>query len=738
MKRILLFLLTGIVCIHASLFSLDGDLRKKLSALQHRPTVGLVLSGGSAKGFAHIGVLHYLEKEGIRPDYIAGTSMGSIIGSLYALGYSADEIQNIVYSQNWDSIISNRVTYRNTPMSEKTDAGKYFMEFSLKNRKFILPGALIGGQHIMELLNYYEAWQSYGIHDFKKLPIPFFCVAVNLENGKTKIFTEGYLPDAVRASMAIPSVFTPKSIDGVPYIDGGIRDNFPTDLMQKIFHPDIIIGSFTGIRAKKELTTLTNVLTQTMFLSAFDRYQKTKKLCDILIEPDVSSYGLFSFNKYRGIIASGETAAEKKRSEIQLLARFYRKYPPQGKRTAAPVKTSLKFDSITIKGLSHISSSFVRKYLSCTTGKSCTRDSLTSALSKLYGTGYFKYVNYKIIKQGTKNILIIRLKEKSETFFKVGVQYDTEYQAVLPFKFTSLNFLIPNAKLSFSGQLSQNPSAALSYEFFPATMKKLTPAVGISLDASRLNINLYSSDTVLHSFPFNYSLLNLTVYAQSEIAGSLLFEVRAGINYTYINAADLSEVIFQPEIYLKADTRDDPLFPTRGLFFTIRAKYLYNFNPGFDLQESSFPHSVLGRLDGNYSYTLFNRFTIEPSFSLGLSDGINVPLSQYFYLGDITSYPLFGNIPLSPLHHFDLAGSNALALNLSFRYKLSASQFLSLFFSAGNTDNSMENLLNFSAYPAGIGIKYNYNSIIGPVELSALYSTFTGGLLYHLTVGFAQ
>ncbi len=736
MKRIFFFLLAGILFTRTALFALDGSLERKLSALHRRPTIGLVLSGGSARGFAHIGVLRYLEKEGIRPDYIAGTSMGSIIGSLYALGYSADEIQKIVYSQNWDFIISNKVAYRNTSMSGKEDAGKYFMEFSLKNKQFTLPGALIGGQHIMELLNYYEAWQSYGIHEFKKLPIPFFCVAVNLNNGKIAAFTEGYLPDAVRASMAIPSVFTPKNINGITYIDGGIRDNFPTDLMEKIFHPDLIIGSFTGIRAQKDLSTLTNVLTQTMFLNAFDRYQKTKDLCDILIEPDVSSFGFFSFNKYREIIASGERAAEGKNTDLHLLAHFCSKYPLQNKRTAAPVITSLKFDKISIEGLSHISPSFVRKYLACTTGENCTRDTLTSALSSLYGTGYFKYVNYRIEKQGTGNVLIIRLKEKSETFFKVGVHYDTEYQAVLPFKFTSFNFLIPNAKLTLSGQLSQNPSAALSYEFLPKIMRRLTPSVGISLDASHLNIDLYDPDSLSHSFSFNYSLFNVNVYAQSEISSSLLFGLKTGINYALIK--DFSQFIFQPEFFFKADTRDDPLFPVHGLFFNLRARYLYNFNPDVDSQTSSYPHSLLGRIDGSYSCTLFNRLTVEPSFSLGLSDGINVPLSQYFYLGGITSYPRFGNIPLSPLHHFDMFGSNALAFNLSFRYKLSANQFISLFFNAGYTGDSMERLLNFSGYPAGIGIKYSYNSIIGPVEFSTLYSTFTSGLLYRLTVGFAQ
>ncbi len=738
MKRILFFLLSSIFYCTGTVYSLDGDLPAKLSSLHRRPTVGLVLSGGSARGFAHIGVLKYLEKEGIRPDYIAGTSMGSIVGSLYALGYSADQIEKIVDSQNWDFIISNRIAYRNMSMSEKADAGKYFMEFPFKKKNLKLPGSFIGGQHIMELINYYEAWSSFTIHNFKKLPIPFFCVAVNLRSGHLKVFTKGYLPDAVRASMAIPSVFAPKIIDGTPYIDGGIRNNFPADLMQKIFHPDIIIGSFAGIRPKKNPGTLTDVLTQTMLLDAFNLYKKTKKLCDILIEPDVYKYNLFSFDDCKSIIEAGEKAAAEKSTELGLLAKTLARYSDHKPSFSTPAATPLKFDKIQIEGLSHLSSSFVLKHLNITEGVPYTRNAVSSALSELYGTGYFKYVNYKLIKDGNSNILEIRLKEKSETFFKAGGYYDTDYQAVLPFNFTSFNFLVPNAKLKISGELSQNPSASLSYEFLPPGTQRISPAAGFSLDASNLTIDTYDPHTTSSTYSFDYTLFNFHVYLKSEISNALLMGIDAGLNYTSVKAGDYSQFIFQPCFFLKADTRDSSLFPEKGFFLNLKAKYLYNFNPGFYTDSNDSPHSILGRMDWKTYMTLFHRLTIEPSITLGLSDGTNVPLSQYFYLGGTIPYPLFGDIPLTPLHHFDLYGPNAFAANLSFRYHLLKKHFLSLSVSTGYAADLMEDLFDFTRYPAGIGLKYSYNSVIGPIELSMTYSTFSHNILYHLTVGFSR
>ncbi len=728
------------LCNAERLKGLSYPTTEKISHLKKRPTVGLVLSGGGAKGFAHIGVLEYMEKAGIKPDYIAGTSMGSVIGALYSLGYSAREIKKLVYSENWDFIISNAVKYTNMSMDAKNDAGKYFIEFSLKKNKFKLPMALIEGQHIMELINHYTAWQSYRINDFTKLPIPFFCVAINLETGKLKVFKEGYLPDAIRASTAIPSVFTPKIIDGIPYIDGGLKNNFPVNLMKKMFHPDIIIGSFVGFKPKpkEQLNTLTNILTQSMFFNAFQLLEKNKKECDILIEPKIDKYNTFSFDNYREIIETGEKAAKETYQEFLALKKILERYPEHVSAKRLPQIRVLKFDKIELRGISHLSPLFVREHLGLHEGKKYSRKQVETAISNLYGTGYFQYVTYKLQYVGGKNILIIRLKEKSDTLFKMGVKYNTDYTVTLLLNLTSFNFLMPNAKLKIEGQLSQSPSFNLSYQFLPFFTHGITnyinfinPSIGLSFNISSLNINLYDPKTKTNSSALNYLISNSNLFAKTEILNLFLFGIEGGINYSLIKETNYSQFVLQPGIFLKLDTRDDPFFPTQGIFLNLEARYLYTF-------KSDYPHSIVTRLDWKSYLTLFDILTLEPSFSIGLSRGLDLPQAYHFYLGGITTYPLFGSISLSALHPLDMAGQEAVSIQFEIRYRLSTRHFIELFINTGTTADSPEGLLNLDKYPYGIGIKYNYKSLLGPLEISAIYSNFSNTLIFYLNIGFSQ
>ncbi len=750
--QILTILLILLIIAAQPLLGAEQTLIEKLSSPTKRPTIGLVLSGGGAKGFAHIGVLKYLKKAGIKPDYIAGTSMGSIIGALYAIGYSPEEIEKLTYSADWDFIISNRVKYSNMSMATKEDDGKYFIEFSLTKKGFELPSGLIEGQHIMELINHYVAWKSYKIRDFKKLPIPFFCVAVNLETGEPKVFSEGYLPDAIRASTAIPSVFAPKVINGTPYIDGGLKNNFPVDLMKQIFNPDIIIGSFTGFKPKpkEELNTLTNVLTQTMFFRAFELLKKNKKLCDILIEPKVYKYNTFSFDNYREIIKIGEEAAKEKYDDFLALAKVLKQFPTTKQKTELPDISKIKFDKIELHGIKKLSPIFVREHLGLREGLRYSKGDIEKAISNLYGTGYFQYVNYKLDWQAGKNVLIIRAKEKNETLLKLGIKYNTDYMVTLLSNLTSFNFLMPNAKLKIDGQLSQNPSINILYEFFPLfnslspnKLSLINPSIGIALNASDLNINLYDPETDTKYYSFNYTISNFDLFFKSEILNSILFGIQGGLNYSYIKLAGYHQLIAQPGLSLTIDTRDDPFFPTRGIFFNAQVRYLYNIAtlPEDTWQEdtgNNYPHSIVGRIDWKNYITLFDRMTISLILTLGLSAGDNIPISYNFYLGGITNYPLFGSISLSSLHSFDLIGVEAISAKLAFNYKIVSRHFLELFVNAGYTSDYIDDLTDIMAYPYGIGAKYSYKSMLGPIEASVIYSSFSKNFIFYLNIGFSQ
>ena len=205
-----------------------------------RPKIGLVLSGGGAKGFAHVGVLKVIEEAGIPIDYITGTSVGSIVGGLYAIGYNATMLENIIQNQNWEELLSNSFKREYISAITKEEQSRYLISLPIETKKISIPSGLLNGQNVMEFFTYL----TYGYHDvidFSKLPIPFECIAADIATGEEVVLKKGFLPKAIRASMAVPAAIAACEIDGRMLVDGGIVNNFPVDRCREM-GADIIIG----------------------------------------------------------------------------------------------------------------------------------------------------------------------------------------------------------------------------------------------------------------------------------------------------------------------------------------------------------------------------------------------------------------------------------------------------------------------------------------------------------------
>src|SRR5450759_895470 len=207
------------------LFSFFSTININAQEVHKRPTIGLVLSGGGAHGIAHIGVLKVMEEAGLRPDYITGVSMGSIIGGLYSLGYTADSLQKILKNLNWKIMLTNKIPENKVIFLEKCHFSNSAVSLPLTLRKVVLPSGLINGQQVENTLSFY-AWPAADICDFSKLPIPFLCIGTDIITYKKIDLKTGYLPDAIRASFSVPSIFTPLKIDTLLLLDGGLIRNF--------------------------------------------------------------------------------------------------------------------------------------------------------------------------------------------------------------------------------------------------------------------------------------------------------------------------------------------------------------------------------------------------------------------------------------------------------------------------------------------------------------------------------
>jgi len=278
-----------------------------------RPKIGLVLSGGGAKGFAHVGALKVIEEAGIPVDFITGTSVGSIVGGLYAVGYDASMLEDIIKNQNWEELLSNAHKREYIPAITKEEQSRYLISLPIETKKITIPSGLLNGQNVMELFSYL-IYGYHDVNDFSKLPVPFECIAADIATGEEIVLKKGYLPKAIRASMAVPAAIAACEIDGRMLVDGGIVNNFPVDRCREM-GADIIIGIDIqdDLLTKDKIKSIPDVISQLSSLMSIERSEKNRKNVNILIKPDISGYSATSFDTESAIVLMkrGEEAARK-------------------------------------------------------------------------------------------------------------------------------------------------------------------------------------------------------------------------------------------------------------------------------------------------------------------------------------------------------------------------------------------------------------------------------------------
>ena len=257
--------------------------------------VGLVLSGGGAKGMAHIGALKVIEEAGVRIDFIGGTSMGAIVGALYSSGYSANQLDSLFSSNDFSVLIQDELPRTAKPFYEKEAEERYALTLPFQKFKVSIPVALSGGQNIYNEL--VEAlYHVKDISDFNELPIPFFCIATDVETGEEVLLNKGYLPEAIMASGTFPSLFMPAEVDGRILIDGGVLNNYPVDRVRAL-GADIIIGVDVqhGLRGREELNSATEVLLQINNYRTVGKMEEKRLKTDVYIKPEMEQYSVIDF-----------------------------------------------------------------------------------------------------------------------------------------------------------------------------------------------------------------------------------------------------------------------------------------------------------------------------------------------------------------------------------------------------------------------------------------------------------
>lgn len=392
MRRWLPFLLT---ILYLSCFV--NPLAAQQKAPGQRPKIGLTLSGGGAKGLAHIGILKAIDSAGLHIDYVTGTSMGAIVGSLYAIGYSADTILQIARKMNWSVLLSNRSSLQAFIMEEKIEYGRYALELPMEKGKFRIPSGVLEAEELW--LKFNELYSPvYGIRDFNKFQRPFKCIATDLETGDAVVMDSGDLISAVRSSMAIPSVFTAVEVNGKKLVDGGLIRNFPVSDVRNM-GADIVIGSnvSSGLLSADKINSPVQILMQIAFYKEAALSRQEVALTDYFIDHDVSKYTAGSFNYSDSILEAGlKTGLEHYPYFKRLADSLNAIYGAPPKIEFPRVEERVVIRHIISDSLRYISRPFLRRMLGLKEGHAYSTKEMEDAIRQAYGTRYFNRLYYQL------------------------------------------------------------------------------------------------------------------------------------------------------------------------------------------------------------------------------------------------------------------------------------------------------------------------------------------------------
>ena len=683
------------------------------------PRIGLVLSGGGAKGIAHIGVLKVLEEYGIQPEFITGTSMGSIIGALYSLGYSADELESLVLSQNWDEVLFDIIPRNSISLEEKESDGRYALSFPIKGLGVSLPKGLVAGQNISQLITRLTV-SAHQITDFRKLPIPFLCIATNIETGEPVVIDSGFLPEAVRASMSIPSMFTPVLYEDNLLVDGGLVRNFPVSDCRKMGANFIIgVDVGTGLQTRDDLTSLVHIMEQAISFQGAHSTQKEQRLCNILIMPDVENYAITDFQEADSLIALGEIAARK---VIDQLIELKKELPEAITTPAITTKTvsRLFIKQIKIEGLENVSKNLIMGKLRVKKNAWTDINKIDDAITQIYGSRYFERVIYKLQPLPEGNLLTIIVKEKSTSLFRFGIHYDSDMKAAMLLNTTFRNIVFQGSKVSIDARLGENKGFRWN-EFIHTGWK---PGFGLGWDLyyDQFTFNLCDDQGEKIAL-FNVENAGTVVDLKTIFSNNFALGVAADIGIVNVksdfspvewNITDQKSKWLRISSFFLADSRNKAAYPTEGTRFNLEVK---NFSSDVDdpLFDKDFTRFIF---DTETIIPMSNKVSLSMRAYAGFTDASEVPYEERFYLGGFTEKN--NGRPLTGFHFGEIPAEEAYIAYFKLQYQPLHDKFIILRYDAARI------IQNFNGVPArnfnvqGWSATAGFQTPIGPIEFTLM------------------
>ena len=737
---VILVLLLGLI-VNTSVFAQKKEELK----------VGLVLSGGGAKGFAHIGVLKVIDSLGIEVDYIAGTSMGAVIGSLYSTGYSGKQLEAFFNSQDFNVLINDEFERSSKTFYERENAEKYVVSLPFENLKISLPSALSRGQNVYNLL-YQLMLPVKEINDFSQLPIPFFCVATDIETGESIIMDRGSLAESVTASGALPSLFEPVVIDDQILIDGGVTNNFPVEEL-RARGMDIIIGVDVqdALKDRESLKSAPEILLQINNFRTINAMKNKAPLTDIYIKPDITDFSVISFDEGRDIIENGELAAKAKLNELIEVRDNQDNF---NQRSQIIPLDSLRIESVSINGMDRFTRSYVIGKLKFKGEEKISYSKFKKGINNLIATNNFDTFRYQL--KSTENDstfkLVGNIKESDNTtFLKLGVHYDGLYKSAALANITKQRLLFKNDLASLDFILGDNSRYNFDYFIdkgfyisiglksrFNHFSKGVNPGFALDNDSPLLeslnkidvDLNDFTNQIYLQTiFRKDFALRLGGEYKRLKITSETLLEEDQDDEITFENSDYLS-------LYgnLVFDDYDNPYFPKSGFYFNGDFHWYLGasgFNKNFE------PFSIT-KADIGYAFSFSNNVAFKVETQGGFKLGDDSTNSLNFALGGYGRNFINNIYSFYGYDYFEITGDSFVKAIFTLDYELFNNHHLLLAANYGNVENRLFETGNWLSAPdyTGYALGYSLETFLGPLEGKFTYSPETGNSYWFFNLGF--
>lgn len=758
-----------------------ASMRARMDEIRrYRPTVALVLSGGGAKGAAHIGVIRHIEELGIPVDMVLGTSMGGLIGGLYALGYTTDQMDSLVRNMDWDWVFSDKlsrkyVSYTDTKYKEKYLLSipffyerDYFKmmrqdehridpghrqdilhigadqengpQFFRENLMGSLPSAYIYGQNVSNLIS--SLTIGYQDHmNFQELPVPFVCVAADMVSGKAKMWHDGKINDALRSTMSIPGVFAPVRVDGMVLVDGGLRDNYPTSLAREM-GADIIIGVdlSDARRTYVDVNNIGDIIGQGIDMLGRDAFEKNVNIPDVKIKPDLHEFNMMSFSakSIDTILVRGAEAARAQDSLLRIVAEKTSKgYSAPRKRSAFDFQSdSLVIAEVDIRGVMPKEKELLKKRLDLKFGQKIARKDLDDIVAKIYGTQAYDYVTYELLGDQEPFRLVLNCRKGPIHQLGLGVRADTEEIVSVLLNLGFNAHKLHGSVYDFTGKISANPYLQFHWSYDMPKMPTINALASVrwadmnmlNFGTNRLSLDYFTARQEIYVSNMKWKMFDIKAGLRNEV-----FDIRNIKSSQVIGDYDFSQMnndFVSLYVDARADTFDDGYFPTRG--FRAGASYSWTFY-GFPEKFNDFRTITA---DAKVVIPIGSRVALIPSLDCRFLIGTEIPVAYFNAMGgSLAGRYVDQQLPFLGITNITAMRNILTIYRADLRVKIANNHYLK---GIVNYSRDCDYFYSYGYWPGhfGAAIEYSFDTIFGPLSANVHWSDITNKVGVYLSAGY--